>query len=83
MIARSSETHGAAGALPVAWPLTGVFPSGLSIPPYLTDAFVESSVRVGFVEGEKLIVSPVHDAFPAISCAITADNLCERIVRLV
>ena len=64
--------------LPVAWPPTGVFPSGFSILSYMTDAFVESSVRVGFVEGEKLSVSPVHDAFPAISYAITADNLCER-----
>ena len=41
----------------------------------MIDAFVESSVRVGFVEGEKLSVSPVHDAFPAMSYAITADNL--------
>ena len=41
----------------------------------MTDAFVESSVRVWFVVGEKLSVSPVHEAFPAMSYAITADNL--------
>ena len=61
--------------LPVAWPPTGVFPSGFSMFPYMTDAFAESSVRVWFVVGEKLSVSPVHEAFPAMSCAITADNL--------
>jgi hypothetical protein len=75
LIARSSGTHGAAGALPVAWPPTGFFPSGFSAFPYLIDAFVESPVRVGFVEGEKLSVSPAHDAFPAMSYALTADNL--------
>ena len=76
LTARSSETHGAAGVLPAAWPPTGFFSSGFPILPYLIDAFVESSVSVGFVEGEKLSVSPVHDALPAMSYAITADNLC-------
>jgi len=41
----------------------------------MIDAFVESSVRVGLVLGENVSVSPVHEAFPAMSCAITADNL--------
>ena len=72
--------------LPVAWPPTRVFPSGFSMLPYMTDAFVESSVRVWFVVGEKLSVSPVHEAFPAMPYAITADNLrveIETRVRVV
>jgi len=73
--ARSCLAHGAAGMLPAASPPTRVFPSGLSVFPPMIDAFVESSVRVGFVVGEKVSVSPVHEAFPAMPCAITADNL--------